>query len=94
VKRYWHWNARLYVAQMPNWTRSTLQKRFRSTITEYVLEVITGIQCLILQGEIEWDSNVQNIIFTGTFWGSLISALPAGYLSGRSECLNCYIFSF
>ncbi|KAI6184807.1 putative transporter slc-17.3 [Aphelenchoides bicaudatus] len=40
-------------------------------------------------GEIDWDSKTQNIIFTGTFWGSLLSALPAD----RTSAINLLLFA-
>jgi hypothetical protein len=42
----------------------------------------------LFQGEIIWDANTQNMIFTGTFWGSLLSTLPAGYLADRTSPVN------
>ncbi|KAI6193571.1 putative transporter slc-17.3 [Aphelenchoides besseyi] len=39
-------------------------------------------------GEIIWNSKIQNLIFTGTFWGSLCSTIPAGYFADRTSPVN------
>ncbi|KAI6218000.1 putative transporter slc-17.3 [Aphelenchoides fujianensis] len=39
-------------------------------------------------GEIVWNARIQNLVFTGTFFGSLLSTLPAGYLADRTSPVN------
>ncbi|CAI5449096.1 unnamed protein product [Caenorhabditis angaria] len=34
-------------------------------------------------GELVWDTNEQNLIFSGTFWGSLITVLPSMFFINR-----------
>lgn len=39
-------------------------------------------------GTFIWNQQVQNLIFSGTFWGSLITVLPAGFLADRTSPKN------
>uniref|UniRef100_A0A0N5BL60 MFS domain-containing protein n=1 Tax=Strongyloides papillosus TaxID=174720 RepID=A0A0N5BL60_STREA len=39
-------------------------------------------------GSFIWDQQIQNLIFSGTFWGSLITVLPAGFLADRTSPKN------
>lgn len=44
-------------------------------------------------GELVWTPQTQNIIFSSSFWGSLSSNLPAGYLSDRTSPRNLLLLS-
>ena len=37
-----------------------------------------------------WSQHVQNQLLAGTFWGSLVAVLPAGYLADRTSPMNLY----
>lgn len=36
---------------------------------------------------------MQNLLFAGTFWGSLFTIIPAGYLADLTSAKNLYLFS-
>jgi MFS family permease len=40
------------------------------------------------QGTIIWNSKIQNLLFSATFWGALLTSIPAGYLADRTSPSN------
>uniref|UniRef100_A0A0N4ZQL4 MFS domain-containing protein n=1 Tax=Parastrongyloides trichosuri TaxID=131310 RepID=A0A0N4ZQL4_PARTI len=44
-------------------------------------------------GSFIWDQYTQSLVFSGTFWGSLITVLPAGFLADRTSPKNLFLFS-
>jgi MFS family permease len=39
----------------------------------------------IFKGELVWSLNVQDMLFSATFFGALITTLPAGYIAQRTS---------
>ncbi|CEF61982.1 Sialin [Strongyloides ratti] len=44
-------------------------------------------------GTFIWNQQIQNLIFSGTFWGSLITVLPAGFLADRTSPKNLLFYA-
>ncbi|TMS37948.1 hypothetical protein L596_004779 [Steinernema carpocapsae] len=66
-----------------------------STNTSYLKEIVHADSCPQAQndnslvndygGTLVWSSSVQALLFSGTFWGALVTVMPAGYLADRSS---------
>lgn len=37
----------------------------------------------IIKGSLVWDKSIQNLVFSGTFWGGLATCLPSIFLVQR-----------
>ncbi|KAK0398367.1 hypothetical protein QR680_002563 [Steinernema hermaphroditum] len=66
-----------------------------SSNTSYLKELVHSESCPRQQndnsivndygGTLIWNSGVQALLFSGTFWGALITVMPAGYLADRTS---------